>query len=72
MKIKSKTILTIVIVLMLIGLVWHICIEVSWAVNNTPVSYLERLEAFLGGPVYFLVPGVISHLVLTIREKNKK
>ena len=48
-------------VVILAGGAWHIVQEWKWMVNDTAVSYSDRWEFMLSGPIYFYIPGLIIY-----------
>lgn len=55
--------------LMLIGGIWAGITQWSWLVNDTKVSFSDRWNLLMSGPIYFLVPGVIILMFLVIKNE---
>lgn len=69
MKKIEIILLCLCIGLLLIGGIWAGITQWSWLVNDTKVSFSDRWNLLMSGPVYFLVPGVLIRLVLLFKYK---
>jgi len=69
MKKIENILLWLCIGLMLIGGVWAGITQWSWMINDTKVSFSDRWNLLMSGPVYFLVSGVIIRIILIFKYK---
>jgi heme/copper-type cytochrome/quinol oxidase subunit 2 len=60
----------VTIILLLIGGVMSMINEWKWFSSDAPVKASERWDFFLSGPVYFIVPGVILHIVYILLDRK--
>lgn len=69
MKKIEIILLWLCISLILIGGVWAGITQWSWMINDTKVSFSDRWNLLVSGPVYFLATGILIRLILIFKYK---